>query len=77
MTLDEAVDSFDRAATELATAGADCVKACKALRSMERSSERICELNQPMDPGERCRKAKQRVDAAREALRSRCDNCET
>jgi hypothetical protein len=44
---------------------------------MDRSSERICELTQPMDPGERCRKAKQRVDAAREALRSRCDNCDT
>jgi hypothetical protein len=75
MTLEEALTTFDRAATELASGGRDCKEACKALGSMERSRDRICELNGPDDPGERCTKANERVESSREALRRRCGSC--
>jgi hypothetical protein len=77
MTLDEAILSLDQAGTALSNAGSDCAKACKALASMERSKERICELNGPDDPGDRCEKAKDRVEAARDLLGRRCRNCDT
>lgn len=77
MTLEEAMASFDRAATELASPARECKQACKALGSMERSRDRICELNGPDDPGERCEKAKERVESSRESLRRRCGSCES
>ncbi len=75
-TLEEALSALDAAAGELSAAGTDCAKGCKALASMQRSSERICELNQPGDPGARCQKAKARVEGAREILERRCGSCE-
>lgn len=75
-TLDEALSALDQAASELSGAATDCQRACKALGSMLRSTERICELNGPDDPDERCQKARDRVDAARELLRRRACACE-
>jgi hypothetical protein len=77
LTLEEASDAFDSAATELSSVGNDCVRGCKALASMQRSSERICELNGPSDPGSRCQKARDRLQAAREVLTKRCGSCDS
>jgi hypothetical protein len=76
MTLSEALEGFEQASTELSSAGLRCESACKAFASMQRASERICALNGADDPGSRCRKAKQRLDEARETLRRRCGSCD-
>jgi hypothetical protein len=49
----------------------DCALACRALESMRRSAERLCQL----DPGERCARAKGKVDAATTRVRSSCPTC--
>jgi MYXO-CTERM domain-containing protein len=49
----------------------DCSVACKALESMIRSAERICEL----DPGERCAAAREKVAKARARVRAACPEC--
>jgi hypothetical protein len=73
--LSRALGELDAAASALSSAGRDCERACKAFASMQRSSDRICELNGPDDPDSRCRRARDRVDAAREKLRRTCGGC--
>ena len=46
----------------------DCALACRALDSMRRSAERLCQL----DPGERCTRAKSKTDAATQRVRASC-----
>ena len=70
--LDQAVDDFDRAATELAAAASDCSRACKALGSMRRASDRICSLDPGKAAGGRCRRARERVTSAEARVRERC-----
>lgn len=70
-----ALGELDRAATELGTSLRDCDRACKALGSMERASERICSLNGPDDPEARCKKARERVEAARDKVHRACGGC--
>lgn len=57
---------------EQALATGECGVACPALRSMQRSVQRLCEL----DPGERCAKARARSDAAADRVRERCPECD-
>ncbi len=71
-TVDDAETALSAAASELASAGDDCTTACKALASMERASDRICELNGPDDPGERCKDARVRLETARKRVQDRC-----
>jgi len=61
-------------ATELAraAAGPRCDHACHALRSLERSADRICELD---GDGPRCRAARDRVADARSRVRAACGAC--
>ena len=63
---------LDRAAAELSAAGSDCPRACKALASMNRASERICALEPDESPGGRCKRAKERVTEATERVRRSC-----
>lgn len=73
--VDEVEAAFERSATELKTALAterDCEVARKALASMERSADRICELNGPDDPGKRCAYARERVQTARDKVSRSC-----
>ena len=49
----------------------DCTLSCKALASMERARDRICELS----PGPRCEEARAKVTAAREKVASACPAC--
>ena len=59
---------------EEARAEADrCTRACRALASMERSSERLCTLTG--DGDERCRGAQHRLEAARRLVAEACPRC--
>ncbi len=49
----------------------DCAVACKALESMIRSADRVCQL----DPGPPCEKARAKVEAARRKVRDACPDC--
>jgi hypothetical protein len=53
--------------------GSPCDMACRALSSMRRSAERICELAGPSD--ERCARARSRVSAAEERIRQAHCEC--
>ncbi len=75
-TLADAELALDRAATELSAANRDCALACKALASMRRSADRICELAGPGDPDGRCRQARERVRDAQTRVRGGCSDCE-
>jgi MYXO-CTERM domain-containing protein len=54
-----------------AAQGGDCATACRALDSMRRAADHLCEL----DPGDRCAKARQRVTAATDRVRASCPDC--
>jgi MYXO-CTERM domain-containing protein len=49
----------------------DCALACKALESMRRSADRLCQL----EPGDRCARAKQKVDSASARVKATCPTC--
>ena len=73
--LDEAESLLERDFKDVARAlgsAKDCETAKKALDSMKRSASRICDLNGPDDPGGRCARARDRVDAASDNVRRGC-----
>ncbi len=70
----EAIAEFDQAATALSHGGT-CTESCKALRSMERSRERICGLAANSDPLRRCSSATSRLEGSRRELSQRCTDC--
>jgi MYXO-CTERM domain-containing protein len=51
--------------------GGDCATACKALDSMRRAADRLCQL----DPGDRCAKARQKVSDATARVTASCPSC--
>jgi len=51
--------------------GGDCATACKALDSMRRAADRLCQL----DPGDRCAKARQKVSDATARVNASCPSC--
>lgn len=55
--------------TELSTS--DCAAACKALASIRRAADRICEL----EPGPRCDAARSKADEATRRVREACPEC--
>jgi hypothetical protein len=55
--------------SELSTS--DCTAACKALASILRAADRICEL----EPGPRCDAARKKADAATRQVREACPDC--
>jgi hypothetical protein len=52
---------------------ADCTLSCRALASMERARDRICELS----PGARCDDARAKVASARDKVAAACPSCAT
>lgn len=60
---------IDRDETELATKS--CVDACRALTSMKNAAERLCAI----DPGPKCKDARDRVTRATDRVRSACPEC--
>ena len=55
--------------SELSTS--DCAAACKALASIRRAADRICEL----EPGPRCDAARTKADNATKKVRDACPEC--
>jgi MYXO-CTERM domain-containing protein len=56
-------------ASELSTS--DCAAACRALASIRRAADRICEL----EPGPRCDAARTKADDATKRVREACPEC--
>lgn len=69
---------FDEASRSLELAANDCSQLCKALSSMSRAAERLCEIAKDGgDDGQRrCSEARAKVEAARARVRERCPACE-
>jgi len=62
---------MDRAERQLSSSLGDCAAACRALASMERAADHLCAL----ESGPECSHARERVEAARERVRSTCGGC--
>ena len=64
-----------QAQQDLEAAASDCSTACRALASMERATQHLCELVVEPDDRGRCDDARQRLHKARERIRSACGAC--
>ncbi len=73
--LDAALSLFQKSELELSGGLSDCDHACKALGSMERSMNRICELTGPEDVEHRCEDARKKARRARERVEKNCPRC--
>ena len=62
---------IDRDEQRIAAARSDCEEACRALASMERAADHLCAL----DSGAECTRVRERVEAARERVRTSCGEC--
>lgn len=69
-----AIAEFDTEWQQLSATRA-CEDACRALESMRRSAQRICDLVVASDPNQRCRTAQGRLDQASRDLAARCSAC--
>jgi hypothetical protein len=69
-----AILEFDAQWEQLAASKA-CEDACRALESMRRSAQRICNLVVTSDPRQRCQTAQARLDQASRDLAARCTDC--
>lgn len=49
----------------------DCTTACRALQSIQRAADRICEL----EPGDRCKDARSKADDAARKVHASCPDC--
>lgn len=69
--------SFDEASSAFSAAGSDCASMCKALASMQRATDRLCELAK--DGGDldqkRCTDARTAVTDAGTKVKSTCGGC--
>jgi len=62
---------LERAAADLEAGLAECTSACRALASMERAADHLCEL----DGAKECSSAKERVERARAKVKSSGCSC--
>ena len=60
---------------EIATSERDCTRACRALESMERAAQQVCELARSPEERSECTSANQQVDRARDKLQNACGGC--
>jgi hypothetical protein len=60
---------------EIATSERDCARACRALESMERAAQQVCELARSPEERSECTSATQQVDKARGKVQSACGEC--
>jgi len=60
---------------EIATSERDCARACRALESMERAAQQVCELARSPAERSECASATQQVDKARDKLQNACGGC--
>jgi hypothetical protein len=79
---DDKLDPFSEAQYELedasgafTAAAGDCVKLCKALGSMTRATERLCELAKGSSDEQRCTEAQSKLEDARAKVNASCGGC--
>jgi hypothetical protein len=60
---------------EIAANERDCARACRALESMERAAQQVCELARSADERRECTSAGDQVDKARSKVQSVCGAC--
>ena len=60
---------------EIATSERDCARACRALESMERAAQQVCELARSPEERSECTSATQQVDKARGKVQNACGEC--
>lgn len=72
---DAAWDELLRTELSLSSSAGDCPTACRALESMRRARQRICELGPPDDPDGRCAAAGAKVENATRRVVSSCGTC--
>ncbi|MCU0681047.1 MAG: hypothetical protein MUF34_02080 [Polyangiaceae bacterium] len=66
---------FERVDRELALSTGDCATACRALASLERAANRVCEGSAQLGEAARCGDAMRRLRDARGRVRSACTRC--
>jgi hypothetical protein len=71
----QASGEVEAAQRELDVAAGDCRNACRALRSMDRATGRLCSLGVSTEEIRRCSDAKSRLLHARDKVRSTCGTC--
>jgi len=69
---------FEASAQIFTSSGSDCTKMCKALASMQRAADHLCDLvkNAAVTDKKKCTDAKARVDHARDKVLSACGGCD-
>jgi hypothetical protein len=69
--------AFDQSEAAFGAAGTDCAQMCKALASMQRAAEHLCELTKDgadLDK-QKCTDARARVTSAKERVAKTCGGC--
>jgi hypothetical protein len=64
--------AFDDASKAFAASGSDCVSMCKALQSMARATEHLCDLAGAGPDAARCSDAKSKLESARAKVKATC-----
>jgi hypothetical protein len=70
---DDLAAELGAAEADALASGKDCVTACRALQSMQRSADGICSLCSETD--DRCKAARERVRVAAEKVSGTCGGC--
>jgi hypothetical protein len=60
---------------DIATGERDCARACRALESMERASNQVCELARSKEDRQACESTREQVDGARTKVQNACGGC--
>lgn len=60
---------------DIATSERDCARACRALESMERASNQVCDLVRSKEDRQACESTKEQVDNARTKVQNACGGC--
>jgi hypothetical protein len=66
---------LQRAQADLEASAGECAGACRALASMERATEHLCQLSGEDDDRRRCDDARKRLSDARDRVRRQCGAC--
>ncbi|MBI2391313.1 MAG: hypothetical protein HYV09_17115 [Deltaproteobacteria bacterium] len=66
---------LDEAQGAFSAAGGDCAALCKALASMSRATNSLCELVKEGGDPKRCSDAKARLESAQSKVNSSCGAC--
>jgi len=60
---------------EIAASERDCARACRALESMERAAQQVCEVARSLEERRECTSAGEQVGKARSKVQSACGGC--